>query len=29
MIPNRVKTLWAEGKPAINGLLSIGNGFTA
>ena len=29
MIPNRVKTLWAEGKPAINGWLSIGNGFTA
>ena len=29
MIPNRIKTLWAEGKPAINGWLSIGNGFTA
>ncbi|HEX4767077.1 MAG TPA: aldolase/citrate lyase family protein [Lichenihabitans sp.] len=29
MIPNRIKTLWAEGKPAINGWLSIGNGFSA
>ncbi len=29
MIPNRVKTLWAEGKPVINGWLSIGNSFTA
>ena len=29
MIPNRIKVLWAEGKPAINGWLSIGNGFTA
>ena len=29
MIPNRIKTLWAEGKPAINGWLSVGNSFTA
>ena len=29
MIPNRIKALWAEGKPAINGWLSIGNGFSA
>ena len=29
MIPNRLKTLWAEGKPAINGWCSIGNAFTA
>ena len=29
MIPNRIKTLWAEGKPAINGWLSIGNAFSA
>ena len=29
MIPNRIKALWAEGKAAVNGWLSIGNGFTA
>ncbi len=29
MIRNRLKTLWAEGKPTINGWLSIGNAFTA
>ena len=29
MIPNPIKALWTEGKPAINGWLSIGNGFTA
>ena len=29
MTPNPIKTLWAAGKPAINGWLSIGNGFTA
>ena len=29
MIPNPVKALWAEGKPVINGWLSIGNSFTA
>ena len=29
MIANRLKTLWAEGKPAINGWCSIGNPFTA
>lgn len=29
MIPNRLKALWAEGRPAINGWCSIGNPFTA
>lgn len=29
MIGNRLKQLWAEGKPAINGWLSIGNAFSA
>lgn len=29
MIPNPIKTLWAQGKPAINGWLSIGSSFTA
>jgi 4-hydroxy-2-oxoheptanedioate aldolase len=29
MIPNRLKALWAEGKPTINGWCSIGNTFTA
>ena len=29
MIPNRLKSLWAEGKPTINGWCSIGNPFTA
>jgi 4-hydroxy-2-oxoheptanedioate aldolase len=29
MIANRLKQLWAEGKPAINGWCSIGNSFTA
>src|SRR5918998_1669100 len=29
MIKNKLKQLWAEGKPTINGWLSIGNAFTA
>ena len=29
MISNRLKTLWAEGKPTINGWCSIGNAFSA
>lgn len=29
MIKNRLKVLWAEGKPTLNGWLSIGNAFTA
>jgi 4-hydroxy-2-oxoheptanedioate aldolase len=29
MIRNKVKALWAEGKPVLNGWLSIGNPFTA
>ena len=29
MIPNTLKTIWAEGRPTINGWLSIGNSFTA
>jgi 4-hydroxy-2-oxoheptanedioate aldolase len=29
MIPNKLKALWAEGLPTINGWLSIGNSFTA
>ena len=29
MIPNPVKELWAQGKPVMNGWLSIGNSFTA
>jgi len=29
MIPNNLRTLWSEGRPALNGWLSIGNGFTA
>lgn len=29
MIPNRLKQLWAEGRPTINGWLSIGNPFSA
>lgn len=29
MIPNRLKKLWAEGKPTLNGWCSIGNPFTA
>lgn len=29
MIKNRLKQIWAEGKPTINGWLSIGNPFTA
>ena len=29
MIPNRLKALWAEGRPTINGWCSIGNPFTA
>lgn len=29
MIRNKLKALWAEGRPAMNGWLSIGNAFTA
>ena len=29
MIPNRLRQLWADGKPTINGWLSVGNSFTA
>ncbi|KAF0175064.1 MAG: 2 4-dihydroxyhept-2-ene-1 7-dioic acid aldolase [Rhodobacteraceae bacterium] len=29
MIPNKLKAIWAEGKPTINGWCSIGNSFTA
>ena len=29
MIPNPIKTLWAERKPVVNGWLSVGNSFTA
>lgn len=29
MIPNKLKQLWSEGRPTINGWLSIGNPFTA
>jgi 4-hydroxy-2-oxoheptanedioate aldolase len=29
MIPNKLKSLWADGKPTINGWCSIGNSFTA
>jgi 4-hydroxy-2-oxoheptanedioate aldolase len=29
MITNKLKTLWAEGKPTLNGWCSIGNAFTA
>jgi 4-hydroxy-2-oxoheptanedioate aldolase len=29
MIPNRLKVLWSEGKPTINGWCSIGNPFTS
>jgi 4-hydroxy-2-oxoheptanedioate aldolase len=29
MIANRIKTLWAQNKPVINGWLSVGNSFTA
>jgi 4-hydroxy-2-oxoheptanedioate aldolase len=29
VITNKLKTLWAEGKPTLNGWLSIGNPFTA
>ena len=29
MIKNKLKQLWAEGRPTINGWLSIGNPFTA
>lgn len=29
MIPNRLKQIWAEGRPALNGWCSIGNPFTA
>lgn len=29
MLENKVKQLWQEGKPVINGWLSIGNGFSA
>ena len=29
MFTNKLKSLWAEGKPVLNGWLSIGNPFTA
>lgn len=29
MIPNHLKTLWSEGRPALNGWLSIANSFSA
>jgi 4-hydroxy-2-oxoheptanedioate aldolase len=29
LIKNRLKQIWAEGRPTINGWLSIGNPFTA
>ncbi len=29
MIPNRLRQLWSEGKPTINGWLSVGSSFTA
>lgn len=29
MIPNELKRLWAEGRPTLNGWLSVGNAFTA
>jgi 4-hydroxy-2-oxoheptanedioate aldolase len=29
MIPNKLKQLWSQGKPTINGWCSIGNAFTA
>ncbi len=29
MIPNKLKRLWADGKPTLNGWCSIGNSFTA
>ena len=29
MIPNRLKAIWAEGRPSINGWLSVANSFTA
>ena len=29
MRPNKIKSLWARGKPVLNGWLSIGNAFTA
>jgi 4-hydroxy-2-oxoheptanedioate aldolase len=29
MIPNRLKALWAEGRPTVNGWLSVGSTFTA
>ena len=29
MIPNKLKQLWSQGKPTINGWCSIGNPFTA
>jgi 4-hydroxy-2-oxoheptanedioate aldolase len=29
MIPNKLKRLWADGKPTLNGWCSIGNAFTA
>jgi 4-hydroxy-2-oxoheptanedioate aldolase len=29
MTPNHIRRLWAEGKPVLNGWLSIGNSFTA
>ena len=29
MIPNKLKAIWLEGRPVLNGWLSIGNSFTA
>lgn len=29
MIPNKLKQIWSEGRPTINGWLSVGNAFTA
>lgn len=29
MIPNQLRRLWAEGRPTLNGWLSVGNAFTA
>ncbi len=29
MKPNKIKSLWADGKPVLNGWLSIANAFTA
>jgi len=29
MVPNKLKAIWADGRPSINGWLSIANSFTA